>query len=64
MTSKMPLLGIELEHEIPRKSLAIALDGLHQHVGLYPVQCSQLGINDDPLATQHLDPVGHQFQRL
>jgi len=39
----------ELGHEIHWKPLKIALDGLHQHLGLHPVQRGQLNVEHHAL---------------
>lgn len=41
------LAGRELKHEVPRKPLRIALDGLIERLGRHPVEHGQIGIDDD-----------------
>ena len=50
----------ELEHEIRRKLLGIAFDCLIESLGFHPIQRGQIGIDNDPLTAQHLDPVCHE----
>jgi hypothetical protein len=52
----LELLAGELEHEIRWKAPGAALDGLHQHAGLDPVDARQIVVEHDVLTADDDDP--------
>ena len=50
-----PLFGGQLDHEVFRETLPIALDRLKQHFGGDAVECGQVFIEQDLVAAEHED---------
>jgi hypothetical protein len=51
--SCVPLVSGELDHEILREALPVALHRLRQHLGGYTVKLGDLGIEQDLVTAQH-----------
>ena len=49
------LISRKLKEEIAGKAVPVAFDLLIKPLGLYPVQCSQVHIQHDSQAANHLD---------